>query len=85
LKVQIKSGVIVLGLEADGKVNIITGVTKDLTNKVHAGKLVSYLAQQVGGKGGGRVDMAQAGGTQVDALDSALASVESWLSETLGA
>jgi alanyl-tRNA synthetase len=83
LKVQIKSGVIVLGLEANGKVNIITGVTKDLTKQVHAGKLVSYLAQQVGGKGGGRPDMAQAGGTDVDALDSALGSVEGWLSEAL--
>ncbi|MFT6268462.1 MAG: alanyl-tRNA synthetase [Alphaproteobacteria bacterium] len=84
LKVQIKSGVIVLGLEANGKVNLITGVTKDLTSKVHAGNLVSFLAQQVGGKGGGRPDMAQAGGTQVEALDSALASVEGWLSDTVG-
>jgi len=83
LKVQIKSGVIVLGLQADGKVNIIAGVTKDLTKQVHAGKLVSFLAQQVGGKGGGRPDMAQAGGTQVEALDSALASVEAWLRDNL--
>jgi alanyl-tRNA synthetase len=85
LKVQIKSGVIVLGLEANGKVNIIAGVTKDLTSKVHAGKLVSFLAEQVGGKGGGRPDMAQAGGANVEALDSALASVEAWLNESLQA
>lgn len=83
LKVQIKSGVVVLGLVANGKVNLIAGVTKDLTGKVHAGKLVSHLAEQVGGKGGGRPDMAQAGGTEVKAIDSALASVESWLSEVL--
>ena len=83
LKVQIKSGVVVLGLVSDGKVNIITGVTKDLLDQVHAGKLVSYLAEQVGGKGGGRPDMAQAGGTEVAMLDQALASVETWLSDNL--
>lgn len=83
LKVQMKSGVIVLGLEANGKVNLITGVTKDLTNKVHAGKLVSFLAEQVGGKGGGRPDMAQAGGSQTESLDAALSSVEAWLSKVL--
>lgn len=81
LKVQIKSGVVVLGLEHDGKVNLIVGVTKDLTDKVHAGKLVNYLAQKVGGKGGGRPDMAQAGGTNVDELDACLQSVESYLIE----
>ena len=83
LKVQLKSGVIVLGLEAEGKVNIIVGVTGDLTKKVHAGNLVSYLASQVGGKGGGRPDMAQAGGTDTKALDTTLASVEHWLSENI--
>lgn len=83
LKVQIKSGVVVLGLVANGKVNIIAGVTNDLTKQIHAGKLVSHLAQQVGGKGGGRPDMAQAGGTDADALDSALSSVETWLNETI--
>ncbi len=81
LKVQINSGVIVLGLEHAGKVNLIVGVTKDLTEKVHAGKLVNHLAQQVGGKGGGRPDMAQAGGTNVDALEKCLESVESYLVE----
>lgn len=83
LKVQIKSGVVVLGLVANGKVNLIAGVTKDLTNKINAGKLVSHLAEQVGGKGGGRPDMAQAGGSNVDAIDSTLASVEKWLHDTL--
>ena len=81
LKVQIKSGVIVLGLATNGKVNLIAGVTKDLTGTIHAGKLVSHLAQQVGGKGGGRPDMAQAGGTDVNKLDDALQSVVPWLSE----
>ncbi len=81
LKVQIKSGVVVLGLEYNGKVNLIAGVTKDLTDKVHAGKLVSFLAQQVGGKGGGRPDMAQAGGSETHALDSCLSSVENWIAE----
>lgn len=79
LKVKLKSGVIVLGVEANGKVNLIVGVTKDLTGTIHAGKLISHLAQQVGGKGGGRPDMAQAGGTDVASLDSALASVETYL------
>ena len=81
LKVQIQSGVIVLGLKANGKVNLIAGVTKDLTGTIHAGKLVSHLAQIVGGKGGGRPDMAQAGGTDTDALEQALASVPNWISD----
>ena len=81
LKVQIQSGVIVLGLKANGKVNLIAGVTKDLTGTIHAGKLVSHLAQMVGGKGGGRPDMAQAGGTDTDALEQALASVPNWISD----
>jgi len=83
LKVQIKSGVVVLGLVANNKVNLIAGVTKDLTNRIHAGQLVSHLAQQVGGKGGGRPDMAQAGGTDPASIDAALASVESWLDDSL--
>ena len=82
LKVQIKSGVVVLGLGKGDKVNLIAGVTKDLTGTIHAGKLVSHLAEQVGGKGGGRPDMAQAGGSKVDKLDDALASVSSWLSSS---
>jgi alanyl-tRNA synthetase len=83
LKNQLQSGVIVLGLASDNKANLIVGVTKDLTSKVKAGDLVNYLAAQVGGKGGGRPDMAQAGGTQAENLDAALASAEPWLAEKL--
>lgn len=83
LKVQIKSGVVVLGMKSEGKVNLIAGVTKDLTGTIHAGKLVSHLAQLVGGKGGGRPDMAQAGGTDPSALEKALASVPNWLAESI--
>ncbi|MBU5900539.1 hypothetical protein JVW24_25805, partial [Vibrio cholerae O1] len=67
----------------DGKVNLIAGVTNDLTGKVKAGELVNLVAQQVGGKGGGRADMAQAGGTQPEAVPAALQSVHSWLEERL--
>lgn len=83
LKVQIKSGVIVLGLGKADKVSLIVGVTKDMTNTVQAGKLVSYLASQVGGKGGGRPDMAQAGGSDVSSLDKALASVSTWINNEI--
>jgi alanyl-tRNA synthetase len=79
LKNQLQSGVIALGLASDGKVNLIAGVTKDLVGKFKAGDLVNHMASQVGGKGGGRPDMAQAGGTQPENLDQALASVKSWL------
>ncbi|HLP25438.1 MAG TPA: alanine--tRNA ligase, partial [Acidobacteriota bacterium] len=75
LKDKLKSAAIVLGSAADGKVTLIAGVTSDLTSKVKAGELVNAVAQQVGGKGGGRPDMAQAGGTQPEHLDAALASV----------
>ncbi|MDO6709890.1 alanine--tRNA ligase [Aliiglaciecola sp. 2_MG-2023] len=83
LKNQIGSGVIVLGLPADNKVSVIVGVTKDLVGKVKAGELVNYVASQVGGKGGGRPDMAQAGGSQPENLDAAINSVHSWLEERL--
>ncbi|KMT65251.1 alanine--tRNA ligase [Catenovulum maritimum] len=79
LKQKVGSGVIVLGLKGEDKVNLIAGVTADLTAKVKAGELVSNLAQQVGGKGGGRPDMAQAGGSQPENLAKALESVSSWL------
>lgn len=79
LKNQLGSAVIVLATVADGKVSLIAGVTKDLTDRVKAGELVGAVAQQVGGKGGGRPDMAQAGGTDAQALPAALASVESWV------
>jgi alanyl-tRNA synthetase len=81
LKDRLKSAVIVLGAVNDGKVSLITGVTADLTGKVKAGDLVNFVAQQVGGKGGGRPDMAQAGGTDAAALPGALQSVKSWVEE----
>ncbi|ELC9579790.1 alanine--tRNA ligase [Vibrio vulnificus] len=83
LKNQMGSGIIMLGNVADDKVSLIAGVTQDLTSKVKAGELVNMVAQQVGGKGGGRPDMAQAGGTDSSALPSALASVDAWIAERL--
>ncbi|MDM5132602.1 alanine--tRNA ligase [Aeromonas piscicola] len=83
LKNQMKSGVVLLATSSDDKVNLIAGVTSDLTGKVKAGELVNLVAQQVGGKGGGRPDMAQAGGTQPEAVPAALQSVHSWLEERL--
>jgi alanyl-tRNA synthetase len=79
LKDKLKSAAIVLASVADGKVTLIAGVTADLTGKVKAGELVNLVAQQVGGKGGGRPDMAQAGGTQPENLPAALASVPAWV------
>ena len=79
LKDKLKSAAILLASVADGKVTLIAGVTADLTGKVKAGELVNMVAQQVGGKGGGRPDMAQAGGTQSENLPAALASVKSWV------
>ncbi|GAB5380256.1 MAG: alanine--tRNA ligase [Aliiglaciecola sp.] len=83
LKNQIGSGIIVLGLANEEKVSVIVGVTKDLTNQIKAGDLVNYVAGQVGGKGGGRPDMAQAGGNMPDKLDPAIASVRTWIEEKL--
>jgi len=83
LKDRLKSAAIVLGAVNDGKVALIAGVTQDLTAKVKAGELVNYVAQQVGGKGGGRPDMAQAGGTDSKALPKALASVQEWVEQRL--
>jgi alanyl-tRNA synthetase len=79
LKDKLKSAAIVLAAVADGKVMLIAGVTADITDKVKAGELVNSVAQQVGGKGGGRADMAQAGGTQPEFLATALASVSAWV------
>ncbi len=79
LKDKLKSAAIVLAAVADGKVSLVAGVTADLTGKVKAGELVNMVAQQVGGKGGGRPDMAQAGGTDVAALPQALALVKGWV------
>ncbi|CAM2742777.1 alanine--tRNA ligase [Vibrio ordalii] len=83
LKNQLGSGIIMLGNVADDKVALIAGVTKDLTAKVKAGELVNMVALQVGGKGGGRPDMAQAGGTDFNTLPGALASVDAWIAEHL--
>ena len=79
LKDKLKSAAVVLASVAEGKVTLIAGVTADLTAKVKAGELVNMVAQQVGGKGGGRPDMAQAGGTQPENLAAALASVPAWV------
>jgi len=79
LKNKFKSAAIVLASVSDGKVSLIAGVTADATSKVKAGELVNFVAQQVGGKGGGRPDMAQAGGTQPEHLAKALAGVAEWV------
>ena len=83
LKGRLSSAVIVLGAEAEGKVSLIAGVTPNLTARIKAGELVNFVAQQVGGKGGGRPDMAQAGGTDPAGLPQALASVGAWVKERL--
>ncbi len=83
LKGKLKSGAIVLAAADGDKVSLIAGVTQDLTGKVKAGELVNFVATQVGGKGGGRPDMAQAGGTNAAALPAALASVEEWVAQRL--
>ena len=83
LKDKLKSAAIVLAAVSDGKVSLIAGVTADATAKVKAGELVNFVAQQVGGKGGGRPDMAQAGGTEPANLAAALASVPAWVKEKL--
>ncbi|MGB9494278.1 MAG: alanine--tRNA ligase [Azonexus sp.] len=83
LKDKLKSAAIVLASVVDGKVTLIAGVTADLTGKVKAGDLVNMVAAQVGGKGGGRPDMAQAGGTQPENLAAALASVTEWVTGRL--
>ena len=83
MKERLKSAAIVLGAVSDGKVALIAGVTADLTGKLKAGELVNYVAQQVGGKGGGRADMAQAGGTEPSKLGGALDSVRPWVEQRL--
>ena len=83
LKNKLGSGIVMLAVAEGNKVSLISGVTKDLISKVKAGELVNMVAQQVGGKGGGRPDMAMAGGSDVAALPAALASVAGWLSEKL--
>jgi alanyl-tRNA synthetase len=83
LRQKLGSGVVALGMPEDGKVALIAGVTKDLTAKVHAGKLIQALAKQVGGSGGGRADLAEAGGKDTAALKSALQAVPSLLEPLL--
>jgi alanyl-tRNA synthetase len=84
LKDKLKSAAVVLAAAHDGKVSLIAGVTSDLTGKIKAGELVNHVAQQVGGKGGGRPDMAQAGGTDASKLPQALESVRAWVEQRLG-
>src|SRR6185503_5756611 len=81
LKDRLKSAAMVLGGGNDDKVSLIAGVTAGLTGRVKAGELVNYVALQVGGKGGGRPDMAQAGGTEAAKLPHALESVKNWVLE----
>src|SRR6202022_1249278 len=83
LKGRFKSAAIVLGSTDGTKVTLIAGVTSDLTGRIKAGDLVNHVATQVGGKGGGRADMAQAGGTNPAALPAALASVKNWVEQRL--
>ncbi|MFG0455245.1 alanine--tRNA ligase [Shewanella mangrovisoli] len=83
LKQKLKSAVILLGVAQEDKVNLIAGVSNDLVGKVKAGELVAMVAAQVGGKGGGRPDMAQAGGSQPENLDAALSQVLPWITERL--
>ena len=84
LRAKLGSGVVVLGSANDGKVALIAGVTKDLTNRIQAGKVVGQVAQRIGGKGGGRPDMAEAGGDRPEALDAALAEVYKVVESLLG-
>ena len=83
LKNKMGSAIIMLATANDNKVSLIAGVTKDLTGQVKAGELVNFVAQQVGGKGGGRPDMAQAGGSQPENIPAAMATVQPWLQEKL--
>ncbi len=83
LKNKLKTAAIVLAAVGDGKVSLIAGVTPDIIGKIKAGELVNHVAQQVGGKGGGRPDMAQAGGTNPEHLPQALASVHEWVQQKL--
>jgi alanyl-tRNA synthetase len=83
LRDKLKSAVVVVASTSEGKVTLIAGVTADLTGKLKAGELVNMVARQVGGKGGGRPDMAQAGGNEPEKLPAALASVAAWVEQRL--
>ncbi|HIJ83080.1 MAG: alanyl-tRNA synthetase [Magnetococcales bacterium] len=84
LKDRLGSGIILLALTQNDKVSLVAGVTRDLTQRVAAGDLMRYAAEKLGGKGGGRPDMAQGGGTKVDLLPEVMAGVPDWLKEKLG-
>jgi alanyl-tRNA synthetase len=79
LRDKLKSCALVLGTVADGKVSLIAAVTPDVTGKIKAGELVNFVATQVGGKGGGKPDLAMAGGSEPGQLPAALASVQAWI------
>ena len=81
LKAKLKTAAIVLASVQEGKVSLIAGVTSDATNRIKAGDLVNFVAQQVGGKGGGKPEMAMAGGTDPAGLAKALAGVDAWVAE----
>jgi alanyl-tRNA synthetase len=81
LKDKLKSAVVLLATVSDGKISLVAGVTSDLTDRVKAGELVGQVAAQVGGKGGGRPDMAMGGGADVQALPAAMSGGESWVRE----
>jgi alanyl-tRNA synthetase len=81
LKNKLGSSIVVLATVEDDKISIVVGVSKDLVSKVKAGELVNMVAMQIGGKGGGRPDMAMAGGSDVGALPQALASIEAWVAD----
>jgi alanyl-tRNA synthetase len=83
MKNKLGSGVVILASVQDGRIALITGVTQDLTDRLDAGSIVNHVASQVGGKGGGRKDLARAGGDQIDHLDSALSSVSDFIAKTL--
>jgi len=84
LKNKLGSAAIVLISEDDGKVRVVAGVTRDKTSVIKAGDLVNIAAAEVGGKGGGRPDMAQAGGSQPENIDKALNAAKAWLHQKLG-
>ena len=85
LKDKLGSAVVVLATVAQDKISLVAGVTADLTGSIKAGDLLAHVASQVGGKGGGRADMAMGGGTDVSQLPAALASVATWLDQKEGA
>jgi alanyl-tRNA synthetase len=84
LRDKLGSGVVVVGSATNGNVSLIAGVTEDLTGRIQAGKVVGAVAQKVGGKGGGRPDLAEAGGKDASALDSALDEVYKVVESLLG-